>query len=79
MVKLVTQSYLFDLFKDYFPWKMRTEVVWHQRHLDILQEQLGEQHPIVQLVTKCLSHDPALRPSADELIRQLELELKNQV
>ena len=37
-----------------------------------LCEQLGEQHPLLQLVCQCLHNTPAQRPSAEELLQQLE-------
>ncbi len=52
---------------------------WHHRQLAILQAQLGEHHPIVQLVTKGLSDDPDQRPEAKELVCQLELLVENLV
>ena len=36
------------------------------------REQLGEQHSLLQLVCQCLHNTPAQRPSAEELLQQLE-------
>ena len=41
-------------------------------YIQPLQEQLGEQHPLMQLVCQCLHNTPAQRPSAEELLQQLE-------
>ena len=38
-----------------------------------LREQLGVQHPLLQLVCQCLHNTPAQRPSAEELLQQLEI------
>ena len=42
-------------------------------YIQSLQEQLGEQHPLLQLVCQCLHNTPAQRPSAEELLQQLEV------
>ena len=41
-------------------------------YIQPLREQLGEQHPLLQLVCQCLHNTPAQRPSAEELLQQLE-------
>ena len=41
-------------------------------YIQPLQEQLGEQHPLLQLVCQCLHNEPAQRPSAEELLQQLK-------
>ena len=41
-------------------------------YIQPLCEQLGEQHPLLQLVCQCLHNTPAQRPSAEELLQQLE-------
>ena len=41
-------------------------------YIQPLYEQLGEQHPLVQLVCQCLHNEPAQRPSAEELLQQLK-------
>jgi len=33
---------------------------------------LGEEHPLVQLVCQCLHNSPDQRPTADELLQQLQ-------
>ena len=46
-----------------------------ERRTDYIQplcEQLGEEHPLLQLVCQCLHNIPACRPSAEELLHQLE-------
>ena len=41
-------------------------------YIQSLREQLGEQHLLLQLVCQCLHNTPAQRPSAEELLQQLE-------
>ena len=41
-------------------------------YIQPLREQLGEQHPFLQLVCQCLHNEPAQRPSAEELLQQLK-------
>ena len=41
-------------------------------YIQPLHEQLGEQHPLLQLLCQCLHNNPAQRPSAEELLQQLE-------
>ena len=41
-------------------------------YIQLLHGQLGEQYPLVQLVHQCLQNAPARRPSAEELLRQME-------
>ena len=43
-----------------------------QDYIQPLHEQLGEQHPLLELVCRCLHNTPAQRPSAEELLQQLE-------
>ena len=50
----------------------RSEVERRTDYIQPLQEQLGEQHPLLQLVCQCLHNTPAERPSAEELLQQLE-------
>ena len=50
----------------------RTEVERRRDYVQSLCEQLGEQHPFLQLVCQCLHNIPAQRPSAEELLQQLE-------
>jgi len=50
----------------------RSEVERRSNYIQLLHGQLGEQHPLVQLVHQCLQNAPARRPSAEELLRQLE-------
>ena len=37
-----------------------------------IHRQLGERHPIVQLVEQCLDNDPEYRPSSEDVLQQLE-------
>ena len=41
-------------------------------YIQPLREQLGEHHPLLQLVCQCLHNEPAQRPSAEELLQQLK-------
>ena len=41
-------------------------------YIQPLQEQLGEQHPLLELVYQCLHNTPDQRPSAEELLQQLK-------
>ena len=49
-----------------------SEVERRTDYIQPLREQLGEQHPLIQLVCQCLHNIPAQRPSAEELLQQLE-------
>ena len=50
----------------------RSEVERRREFVQLLQGQLPEQHPLVQLVHQCLHNTPARRPSAEELLQLLE-------
>ena len=50
----------------------RSEVERRRDYTQSLYRQLGEEHPLVQLVHQCLCNTPARRPSAEELLQQLE-------
>ena len=50
----------------------RSEVERRSDYIQLLHEQLGEQHPLSQLVSQCLHNIPAQRPSAEELHQRLE-------
>ena len=50
----------------------RSEVERRREFIQLLHGQLPEQHPLVQLVHQCLRNTPARRPSAEELLHQLE-------
>ena len=41
-------------------------------YIQPLHGQLGEERPLVELVHQCLRNTPARRPSAEELLHQLE-------
>ena len=43
-----------------------------EEYIKLLHQQLGEQHPLVLLVKQCLDNDPSERPTAQELLQQLE-------
>ena len=51
----------------------RSEVERRRDYIQPLREQLGEQHPLLHLVCQCLHNTPAQRPSAEELLQQLEI------
>ena len=57
----------------------RTEVQRRDEYIKLLHQQLGEQHPLVLLVKQCLEDEPSERPSAQELLRQLEDIKKTQI
>jgi len=50
----------------------RSEVERRRNYIHPLCGQLGEEHPLVQLVHQCLHNVPDQRPSAEELLQQLE-------
>ncbi len=51
----------------------RSEVQRRSRQMEQLSQQLGgETHSLVQLVTQCLHNDPRQRPSARQVLSQLE-------
>ena len=50
----------------------RSEVERRRDYIQPLHGQLGEEHPLVQLIHQCLRNTPARRPSAEELLQQLE-------
>ena len=50
----------------------RSEVERRTDYIQSLREQLGEEHPFLQLVCQCLHNTPAQRPSSEELLQQLE-------
>ena len=45
-----------------------TKRIGHRRDLD----EIGDDHPLRELVTRCLEEDPLDRPTASEIIKQLE-------
>ena len=49
----------------------RSEVERRRNYIAQLHQQLGERHPLVQLVKQCLDNNPANRPSAEETLQQL--------
>ena len=56
----------------------RSEVERRRDYIQPFHGQLGEQHPLVWLVHQCLHNTPARRPSAEELLQQLEA-VKDQI
>ena len=54
----------------------RSEVERRRDYIQPLYKELGEQHPLVQLVCQCLHNIPAQRPSAEDLLQQLEAQMK---
>ncbi len=51
----------------------RSEVQRRSEQMEQLSRQLGGgRHPLVQLVTQCLHNDPRQRPSARQVLSQLE-------
>jgi len=41
-------------------------------YIQLLHEQLGEEHPFIKLVCQCLHNNPAERPSVKMLLKRLE-------
>ena len=54
----------------------RSEVERRTDYIKPLYKDLGEQHPLAQLVCQCLHNIPAQRPSAEELLQQLEAQME---
>ena len=50
----------------------RSEEERRRNYIQQLHGQLGEEHPLVRLVHQCLHNTPNQRPSAEELLHQLE-------
>ena len=50
----------------------RSEVERRRNYIQQLHGQLGEEHPLVQVVHQCLHNTPNQRPSAEEVLQQLE-------
>ena len=50
-----------------------SEVERQMDYIQPLHEQLGEQHPLLQLVCQCLQNTPAQRPYTEELLQQLKV------
>lgn len=50
----------------------RSEVQRRMKFIQQLSQQLGHRHLLVQLVMQCLHNDPNQRPTANELLLQLE-------
>ena len=50
----------------------RSEVERQINYIQPPQEQLGEQHPLLQLVCQCLHNEPTQRPSAMKMLQQLK-------
>ena len=50
----------------------RSEVERRGDYITTLHHQLGEVHPLVQLVEQCLDNDPSYRPTAAIVLQQLE-------
>ena len=50
----------------------RSEVERRTNYIELLHKQLGDWHPLSQLVSQCLHNIPAQRPSAEGVLQQLE-------
>ena len=50
----------------------RSEIERREHYIESMQAHLGETHSLVKLTLDCLRYDPEGRPSATELLRQLE-------
>ena len=51
-----------------------SEVERRTDYIQPLREQLGEEHPLLQLICQCLHNIAAYRPSAEELLQRLREE-----
>ena len=49
----------------------RTEIERRENYIQLMQAALGKTHPLVKLSLDCLEYDPKDRPSAVEVLRQL--------
>ena len=50
----------------------QSEVERRRDYITPLHRQLGERHPLVQMVEQCLDNYPAYRPTAETVLQQLE-------
>ena len=50
----------------------RTEVERRIDHIQQIQQQLSHQHPIVQMIERCLHNSPRHRPTANHILQLLE-------
>ena len=50
----------------------RTEVERRIDHIQQIQQQLGHQHPIVQMIERCLHNNPRHRPTVNHILQLLE-------
>ena len=50
----------------------RTEIQRRESCIQLMSQQLGSRHPLAQLVMQCLHNDPRQRPSARQVLHQLE-------
>ena len=50
----------------------RSELERRGDYMTILHHQLGESHPLVELVKQCLHNDPEFRPTAETVLHQLD-------
>ena len=74
----LTQTFPKDLkpatFRDPTTHKLvaRSEIERREHYIQPMQADLGETHPLVKLTLECLEYDPEDRPSAVEVLRQLD-------
>ena len=50
----------------------RSEVERRQKYIDQLEQQLGGDHDLLKLIKQCLHNSPKMRPTADDIIRDVE-------
>ena len=55
-----------------------SEVERRRDYIQPLCAKLGQQHPLLQLVLRCLDNKPANRPSAEELLQQLKAQIEEE-
>ena len=50
----------------------RSEVECRAPYIELLNDALGKEHPLVKLTKQCLSNDPQKRPTAMQALESLE-------
>ena len=43
-----------------------------RKYIDQLEQQLGGDHDLLKLIKQCLHNSPKMRPTADDIIRDVE-------
>ena len=50
----------------------RSELERRQKYIDQLEQKLGGDHDLIKLIKQCLHNSPKMRPTADDIIRDVE-------